>query len=111
MKLWGGRFTHQVDDLVNTFNSSISFDSRMYKEDIIGSIAHVTMLGEEKIIPKEDSKKIASGLYEILDKLNQGVLKIDNSSEDIHSFIESTLTDYIGEEGKNYILVEVEMIK
>ena len=100
MKLWGGRFTHQVDDLVNTFNSSISFDSRMYKEDIIGSIAHVTMLGEEKIIPKEDSKKIASGLYEILNKLNQGVLKIDNSSEDIHSFIESTLTDYIGEEGK-----------
>ena len=100
MKLWGGRFTHQVDDLVNTFNSSISFDSRMYKEDIIGSISHVTMLGEEKIIPKEDSKKIASGLYEILDKLNQGVLKIDNSSEDIHSFIESTLTDYIGEEGK-----------
>ena len=58
------------------------------------------MLGEEKIIPKEDSKKIASGLYEILNKLNQGVLKIDNSSEDIHSFIESTLTDYIGEEGK-----------
>lgn len=69
----------------------------MYKEYIIGSIAHVTMLGEEKIIPKEDSKKIASGLYEILDKLNQWVLKINNSSEDIHSFIESTLTDHIGE--------------
>jgi len=58
MKLWGGRFTHQVDDLVNTFNSSISFDSRMYKEDIIGSIAHVTMLGEEKLFQRKIAKKL-----------------------------------------------------
>lgn len=100
MKLWGGRFTGKVNDLVDTFNSSISFDSRMYKEDIEGSIAHATMLGEEKIIPKEDSKKIVAGLLKILEDLNNGVLDINYSSEDIHSFVESTLIDYIGEEGK-----------
>lgn len=100
MKLWGGRFTGKVNDLVDTFNSSISFDSRMYKEDIEGSIAHATMLGEEKIIPKEDSKKIVSGLLKILEDLNNSILDIDDSSEDIHSFVESTLIDYIGEEGK-----------
>ena len=76
MKLWGGRFKSGVNELVNTFNASISIDSRMYKEDILGSLAHVKMLGK------------------------QGVIHIDNSSEDIHSFIESTLTYYIGDEGK-----------
>ena len=100
MKLWGGRFKSGVNELVNTFNASISIDSRMYKEDILGSLAHVKMLGKQGIIPAKDSKKIVNGLNEILKRMENGVIHIDNSSEDIHSFIESTLTYYIGDEGK-----------
>ena len=100
MKLWGGRFKSGVNELVNTFNASISIDSRMYKEDILGSLAHVKMLGKQGIIPAKDSEKIVNGLNEILKRMENGVIHIDNSSEDIHSFIESTLTYYIGEEGK-----------
>ena len=100
MKLWGGRFTEGVNELVNTFNSSISIDSRMYKEDIEGSLAHVKMLGKQGIIPSEDSKKIVEGLKEILIRIDNGTIQIDNDSEDIHSFIESILTYYIGDEGK-----------
>ena len=100
MKLWGGRFKSGVNELVNTFNASISIDSRMYKEDILGSIAHVKMLGKQGIIPAKDSEKIVNGLNEILKRMENGVIHIDNSSEDIHSFIESTLTYYIGDEGK-----------
>ena len=100
MKLWGGRFKSGVNELVNTFNASISIDSRMYKEDILGSLAHVKMLGKQGIIPAKDSEKIVSGLNEILKRMENGVIHIDNSSEDIHSFIESTLTYYIGDEGK-----------
>ena len=100
MKLWGGRFKSGVNELVNTFNASISIDSRMYKEDIIGSLAHVKMLGRQGIIPAKDSEKIVNGLNEILKRMENGVIHIDNSSEDIHSFIESTLTYYIGDEGK-----------
>lgn len=100
MKLWGGRFEKEVNSLVNDFNSSIRVDSRMYKEDILGSLAHVKMLGKKSIIPKEDSEKIAAGLETILERIDNNVIKIDKSFEDIHSFIESTLTYYIGEEGK-----------
>ena len=100
MKLWGGRFKSGVNELVNTFNASISIDSRMYKEDILGSLAHVKMLGKQGIIPAKDSEKIMNGLNEILKRMENGVIHIDNSSEDIHSFIESTLTYYIGDEGK-----------
>ena len=100
MKLWGGRFKSGVNELVNTFNASISIDSRMYKEDIIGSIAHVKMLGRQGIISSKDSEKIVNGLNEILKRIENGVIDIDNASEDIHSFIESTLTYYIGDEGK-----------
>ncbi len=100
MKLWGGRFKSGVNELVNTFNASISIDSRMYKEDILGSLAHVKMLGKQGIIPAKDSEKIVNGLNEILKRMKNGVIHIDNSSEDIHSFIESTLTYYIGDEGK-----------
>ena len=98
MKLWGGRFKSGVNELVNTFNASISIDSRMYKEDILGSL--VKMLGKQGIIPAKDSEKIVNGLNEILKRMENGVIHIDNSSEDIHSFIESTLTYYIGDEGK-----------
>ena len=100
MKLWGGRFKSGVNELVNTFNASISIDSRMYKEDIIGSLAHVKMLGRQGIISSKDSEKIVNGLNEILKRIENGVIDIDNASEDIHSFIESTLTYYIGDEGK-----------
>ena len=100
MKLWGGRFEKGVNSLVNDFNSSIRVDSRMYKEDILGSLAHVKMLGQQNIIPKEDSIKIVSGLETILKRIENRVIKIDESSEDIHSFIEGTLTYYIGDEGK-----------
>jgi len=100
MKLWGGRFKSGVNELVNTFNASMSIDSRMYKEDILGSLAHVKMLGKQGIIPAKDSEKIVNGLNEILKRMENGVIHIDNSSEDIHSFIESTLTYYIGDEGK-----------
>ena len=100
MKLWGGRFKSGVNELVNTFNASISIDSLMYKEDILGSLAHVKMLGKQGIIPAKDSEKIVNGLNEILKRMENGVIHIDNSSEDIHSFIESTLTYYIGDEGK-----------
>ena len=100
MKLWGGRFKSGVNELVNTFNASISIDSRMYKEDILGSLAHVKMLGKQGIIPAKDSEKIVNGLNEILKRIENGVIDIDNASEDIHRFIESTLTYYIGDEGK-----------
>ena len=100
MKLWGGRFTEGVNELVNTFNSSISIDSRMYKEDIEGSLAHVKMLGKQGIIPLKDSKKIVEGLKEILIRIDNGTIQIDKDAEDIHSFIEGILTYYIGDEGK-----------
>lgn len=100
MKLWGGRFKKGTDDLVNDFNSSIRIDSRMYKEDIEGSLAHVKMLGKQGIIPVESSKKIEAGLQEILTRMENGVIEIDPSSEDIHSFTEGTLTYYIGDCGK-----------
>lgn len=100
MKLWGGRFKKGTDDLVNDFNSSIRVDQRMYKEDIEGSLAHVKMLGKQGIIPKESSEKIAAGLKEILTRMENGVIEIDPTSEDIHSFTEGILTYYIGDCGK-----------
>ncbi|MDD6794303.1 MAG: argininosuccinate lyase [Clostridiaceae bacterium] len=100
MKLWGGRFKSSTNDLVNDFNSSIRVDQRIYKEDIVGSIAHVKMLGNQGIIPKESAEKIASGLDEILTRIENGVIDIDEASEDIHSFTEGILTYYIGPCGK-----------
>lgn len=100
MKLWGGRFKKGTNDLVNDFNSSINVDSRMYKEDIEGSLAHVKMLGKQNIIPKEATTKIENGLTEILTRMNNGVIEVDPTSEDIHSFTEGTLTYYIGDCGK-----------
>lgn len=100
MKLWGGRFKKGTNELVNDFNSSINVDSRMFVEDIEGSLAHVKMLGKQEIIPKDAAKKIEDGLNEILTRMENGVIDIDPTSEDIHSFTEGTLTYYIGEEGK-----------
>ena len=100
MKLWGGRFKKGTNDLVNDFNSSISVDSRMYVEDIEGSLAHVKMLGKQGIIPAVSAKKIEEGLKEMLTRIENGVIEIDPTSEDIHSFTEGTLTYYIGPCGK-----------
>ena len=100
MKLWGGRFKQGTNDLVNDFNSSIRIDKRMFKEDIQGSLAHARMLGKQGIIPKKSSEKIEDGLNEILTRMENGVIDIDPTSEDIHSFTEGTLTYYIGPCGK-----------
>ncbi|TCT16345.1 argininosuccinate lyase [Natranaerovirga pectinivora] len=100
MKLWGGRFTKKTDSMVHEFNTSINFDQRLYAYDIKGSIAHVTMLAKQDIIGKDDAALIEKGLLEILDDINNHKLDIDPSFEDIHSFIESTLIDRIGDTGK-----------
>lgn len=98
--MWAGRFSKQVDDTVNAFNSSIAFDGRMYRHDIQGSIAHATMLGDCGIIPKEDSVKIINELEKISADIQNGDLLLDPSAEDIHMFIEAELTKRIGDVGK-----------
>ena len=100
MKLWAGRLQGQVDEKLNELNASIGFDSRMYKQDITGSIAHARMLGKQGIIPAEDAEKIVSGLADILSEIEAGTLEIDMSSEDIHTFVEGELTKRIGDAGK-----------
>lgn len=100
MKLWGGRFTKETDELVHNFNASISFDMRFYKQDIIGSIAHVTMLCNQGIVSKEEMNLMIKGLTAIKEDIESGILTIDMSQEDIHSFIESTLIERIGDVGK-----------
>ena len=100
MKLWAGRFTKETDDRVNTFNSSLSFDCRMYKHDIKGSMAHAKMLGKCGIIPMEDVDAILKGLEGILIDIENGVLTFDNDAEDIHMFVEAELTKRIGDAGK-----------
>ena len=99
-KMWAGRFTKEVDERVNDFNSSISFDHRMYKQDIEGSIAHATMLGECGIIDIEESKKIIEGLKGILADIDSGKLEFDPTAEDIHMFVEAELTSRLGDTGK-----------
>ena len=100
MAMWAGRFSKEVDEGVNAFNSSISFDARMYKQDIAGSIAHATMLGEQGIISMSDSLEIIGGLKEILVDIDSGKLVFDPNAEDIHMFIEAELTKRIGDAGK-----------
>ena len=100
MKLWAGRLQGQVDEKLNELNASIGFDSRMYRQDITGSIAHARMLGKQGIIPAEDAEKIVSGLTDILSEIENGTLEIDMSSEDIHTFVEGELTKRIGDAGK-----------
>ena len=100
MKLWKGRFQKEADPKTNDFNSSISIDSRMYHEDIQGSMAHAAMLGECGIIEKSESEKIIQGLQGILADLDSGALMIDPDAEDIHTFVEGELTARIGDAGK-----------
>ncbi|NLU31678.1 MAG: argininosuccinate lyase [Clostridiaceae bacterium] len=100
MKLWAGRFKKDTDFLMDDFNASISFDSRMYRQDILGSAAHVRMLGECGIIPRADARLIRETLFEILEDIEQGKVEFDVSAEDIHMNIESILIDRIGQVGK-----------
>lgn len=99
-KMWAGRFKKEENKEVNDFNSSISFDSRMYRSDILGSIAHATMLGKQKIISEEDSALIIKTLSLILEDLEKGKLDFDYDAEDIHMFVEAELTKRIGDVGK-----------
>ncbi len=99
-KLWAGRFSKELDSTANDFNSSIRFDSRMYKQDITGSMAHAAMLGAQGIISQEDADTIIAGLSEILADLESGKLDFDWEAEDIHSFIEGELTSRVGDAGK-----------
>ncbi|MDD6848825.1 MAG: argininosuccinate lyase [Oscillospiraceae bacterium] len=100
MQLWKGRFKKELSKTTNDFNSSISFDSRMYKEDIEGSIAHATMLGKCGIIEESQAENICKGLKEILADIESGKLMIDMEAEDIHTFIEGELTARLGDDGK-----------
>ncbi len=99
-QLWGGRFTKETDQLVYNFNASISFDQKFYEQDIRGSIAHVTMLEKQGILTEEEKVQIIDGLQGILKDVQEGNLEISNKYEDIHSFVEATLIDRIGEAGK-----------
>lgn len=99
-QLWKGRFKKELAKETNDFNSSISFDSRMFEEDIKGSMAHAAMLGAQGIIEKSESDKIIAGLQEILSDIKSGKLEIDMTAEDIHTFIEGELTARLGQTGK-----------
>ena len=99
-KMWAGRFSKALDKEADDFNSSIHFDSRMYKQDITGSMAHASMLAAKNIISKEDSETIIDSLSLILEDLQSGKLEFDMDAEDIHMFIESELTKRIGDVGK-----------
>lgn len=100
MKLWAGRFQKETDSRVNDFNSSIGVDSRMFREDIDGSVAHATMLGERGILKKEEADAIVKGLLDIKADLEGGALTFDPAAEDIHMFVESELTARLGDAGK-----------
>ena len=100
MQLWTGRFKKQLDKKTNDFNSSISFDSRMAREDIEGSIAHATMLGECGVLEKGEAEEICAGLEGILGDLESGKLAIDPQAEDIHTFVEGELTSRLGDAGR-----------
>ena len=99
-QLWKGRFKKELAKETNDFNSSIGFDSRMFEEDIKGSIAHATMLGATGIIEKSESEKIVNELDKILGEIKSGELSIDMTAEDIHTFIEGELTSRLGQTGK-----------
>ncbi len=99
-QLWGGRFTKETDKLVYNFNASISFDQKFYEQDIRGSVAHVTMLAEQGILTEEEKEQIIDVLQGILKDVQEATLEISDTYEDIHSFVEATLIDRIGEAGK-----------
>ncbi len=99
-QLWGGRFTKKTDQMVYDFNASISFDKRLYRQDIEGSMAHVRMLAKQQILTDQERDQILEGLTGILADVESGVLQITAEYEDIHSFVEANLIDRIGDVGK-----------
>ncbi len=99
-QLWGGRFTKETDQLVYNFNASISFDKKFYKQDMEGSIAHVKMLGKQGILTEQETDDIVKAICEILKEVEEGKLEISHEYEDIHSFVEATLIDRLGDTGK-----------
>ena len=99
-QLWQGRASKAVDSRVNDFNSSIRFDARMIEQDIQGSLVHSAMLGRQGIISRQDVDDIHKGLHSILDDLHSGALEIDPNAEDVHTFVEQTLTARVGDAGK-----------
>ena len=100
MKLWGGRFTKEENQLVHNFNESLSFDRKFYRQDIQGSMAHVKMLAKTGIISNDDRDVILNGLEGILSDIDNGKLEFTNEHEDIHSFVEANLIERVGEAGK-----------
>ena len=100
MKLWGGRFTKEENQLVHNFNESLSFDQKFYHQDIQGSMAHVKMLAKQGIVSEEDKTAILAGLEGILQDIESGKLEFTKEHEDIHSFVEANLIERIGEAGK-----------
>ncbi len=100
MKLWGGRFTKETNQLVHNFNASISYDQRFFRQDIKGSTAHVFMLEKQGILTREEREQIIDGLDGILKDIEDGTLIIDDTQEDIHSFVEANLIMRIGDTGK-----------
>ena len=99
-KMWAGRTSGETDSAADSFNSSIGFDSRMYRQDITGSMAHAAMLGAQKIITLAEAEELIAGLQGILDDLDAGTLTIDPAAEDIHMFVEQVLTERLGDVGK-----------
>ncbi len=99
-QLWGGRFTKETDQMVYEFNASIGFDKRFFHQDIDGSIAHVTMLAKQAVLTMEERDEIIGGLLGIREDVENGRLAIDETCEDIHSFVEATLINRIGDAGK-----------
>ena len=99
-QLWGGRFKKETDQLVYNFNASISFDKKFYRQDMEGSMAHVKMLAKQGILTEDERDQILAGLEGILEDVENGTLEISHAYEDIHSFVEATLIDRIGEAGK-----------
>ena len=99
-QLWGGRFTKELDQLAYNFNASITFDQKLYRQDIRGSIAHVTMLAKQGVLTEEEKNTIIDGLNGILKDVEEGKLQITTEYEDIHSFHEAVLIERVGEAGK-----------
>lgn len=99
-QLWGGRFTKETDQMVYQFNASITFDKKLFEQDITGSIAHVVMLGKQGVLTTEEKDQIVKGLTQIREEVLAGKLEIDETKEDIHSFVEAELIDHIGDVGK-----------
>ena len=99
-KMWAGRTDGQVEKIADDFNSSIRFDSRMYKQDITGSMTHAAMLAAKGIITRQDADQLIEGLSQILADIDSGALPIDMECEDIHMFVEQVLTQRLGDVGK-----------